>query len=123
MDDVEGLKQAVDAQARALVIGDLALFAAYATPAALTRFYRARKIGRARRFELEELHAEGSAARSVVRFRGGAGYEVHTMWERTANGWKATALSVPMQPASGTWWRRMLGRATVGGSPEREDLS
>jgi len=123
VDDVEGLKQAVDAQARALVIGDLALFAAYATPAALAQFYRAPKFGKARRYELEDLRADGAAATSVVRFRGRAGYELHAAWEQTATGWKATALSVPAQPGSGTWWRRILARGTSGGHPEREDLS
>jgi hypothetical protein len=123
VDDVEALRRAVEAQARALTTGDLAQFAAYVTPAALAQFYRARKIENVRRFELAELHADGSPARSVVRFGRGGGYELHATWERTRAGWKATSLSVAGQPDAATWWRRVLGRGGVAKPPEREDLS
>lgn len=123
MDDVEALRGAVEAQARALTTGDLAQFAAYVTPAALAQLYRAPKIEKVRRFEVAELHAEDMPARSVVRFGRGGRYELHATWERTSSGWKATALSVPAQPEATTWWRRMLGRGRARIPPEREDLS
>ena len=123
MEDEASLREAVEAQAEALVAGDLATFASYATPGALTQFYRTPAVSRARSFEIGGVDAGQAPARSVVSFRGGTPFDVVGSWERTPTGWKAISMTIPRDTASGSWWRKFVPGKSPAELPAREDLS
>ncbi len=123
MRDEETLREAVEAQARALVAGDLATFASYAEARALPRLYRAPRSHRARTFDIVDIDAADEHGRSEVRFHGGSSYVLRGSWLRTNAGWKAVAMEIPGESVRGAWWRRLLGRGAGERLPDREDLS
>lgn len=124
MPDRETLREAVEAQARALVEGDLATFASFATPQALPPMYRAQRSGPARSYDIVDLEAAEGLGRSAVRFRGASSYVMRADWQRTSSGWKAVAFNIPPESARASWWRRVL---RIGPDAQqharREDLS
>ena len=129
MDDVEGLRQAVEMQARAHVAGDIATFASYMTPQALLQLHRQGETLRAgsgiRRYEVLDVLVHGSAGSSDVRYYGSRGYLLRTHWERPGGLWKAVVVQMPLESISGPWWRRVLrlGRSGARGPvAERRDL-
>ncbi|MBI5288984.1 MAG: hypothetical protein HY873_08420 [Chloroflexi bacterium] len=125
MPDRETLREAVEAQARALVAGDLATFASFATPQALPPMYRAPRAGSASSYDIVDIEAAGDGqGRSAVRFRGPSSYVMRADWQRTSSGWKAVALEIPPEAVRASWWRRMLrlGPDTQPAA-RREDLS
>ena len=129
MDDLEGLRQAVEAQAQAHVAGDIATFASYMTPQALLRLHRQGETLRAgsgiRRYEVLDVLVRGNAGSSDVRYDGSRGYLLRTQWERPGGLWKAVVVQMPLESISGPWWRRVLrlGRSGARGPvAERRDL-
>lgn len=112
MEDEESLRQAVEAQARARVAGDIATFASYMTPQALLRLHRQgqtlRAGSRVRRFEILDLMAHGGAGSSDVRYDGSGSHVLQTRWERPDGLWKAVVVDMPPESVRGPWWRRVL---------------
>jgi len=129
VEDEESLRQAVEAQARARVAGDIATFASYVTPQALLRLHRQGATLRAgpgiRRYEVVDITVQGGAGSSDVRYIGGGSYVLRTRWERPDGLWKAVMVEMPPESVRGSWWRRLLGmeRAGTPSVPERRDLS
>jgi hypothetical protein len=122
--DDQTLREVVEAQAKALVAGDLASFASYAMPQALPLLYRSRSPERARRYDIVDVDAGDEQGRSEVRFRGTWSYVMRGSWERTDAGWKAVALDIPPDSMRTALWRRLLLRsANPAPIPQREDLS
>jgi hypothetical protein len=136
--DGQTLREVVEAQAKALVAGDLASFASYAMPQALPLLYRNRSPIPARAFDILDVDmldrdikdgvdmrgGPGAQGRSEVRFRGTWSYVMRGSWERTDAGWKAVALDIPPASMRTALWRRLLLRsANPAPIPQREDLS
>lgn len=129
VEDEESLRQAVEAQARARVAGDIATFASYVTPQALLRLHRQGATLRAgpgiRRYEVLDITVQNGAGSSDVRYSGGGSYVLRTRWERPGGLWKAIMVEMPPESVRGSWWRRLLRmeRAGAPSVPERRDLS
>jgi hypothetical protein len=118
------LREAVEAQAQALVAGDLAAFASFARPEALPLLYRTRSPERAHRYDIVDVDAGDEQGRSEVRFRGTWTYVLRGVWERADAGWRAAALEIPPDSMRTALWRRLLLRsANPAPIPQREDLS
>ena len=129
MEDEEALRQAVEAQARARIAGDIATFSSYVTPQALLRLHRQGATLRAgpsvRRYEILDITVESGVGSSDVRYIGGGSYVLRTRWERPEGLWKAIMIEMPPESIRGPWWRRLLRleRAGTPSVPERRDLS
>ncbi len=129
MDDVDSLREAVEAQARARVEGDIATFASYMTPQALMRLHRRGEPLRAgsgmRRYEILDISASETVGNSSVRYSGSGSHVLQTRWERPDGLWKAVMVEMPSELAHGPWWRRLLRLERNGGrppAPDRRDL-
>lgn len=120
MEDEASLREAVEEQARALVRGDLATFGSCAMPEALTQLYRSERIRGARRYELARVDEDGDTGTSVVRLAGPTTCELHGVWERKTDGWKAVALDIPTGAVRLSWWRRALSRRKPLHPPHEE---
>lgn len=122
MDDDQSLRTAVEAQARALVRGDLAAFGSYAMPEALGRLYRSQRLRGIRTFELTQVEENGERGMSVVRLTGPSTCELHGAWEFVEGRWKAVALDIPVDAVRAPLWRRLFRREKPS-HPAREELA
>lgn len=118
------LLEAVEAQAGAFVAGDIAGFASYALPEALSSVYRSRVPGTIRSYEILSIDAADGQGRSEVRFRGARDFVLRASWVHTAEGWRAATLEMPDGAAREGFLRRALrfGRPAPQVA-QREDLS
>ncbi len=127
--DATGVREAVEAQARARVRDDVAAFASTMTPQAVLRLggngMGAPALPRARTFDILDITDTGDVVAAAVRFRGGGvSYTLRTSW-RTIDGlWKAVDAHVPPESVHASWWRRALrGSPAAPARAERRDLS
>ncbi len=124
MREGQTLREAVEAQAAALVQGDLAAFASYAAPQALPLMYRTPSPTRVRAYNILDIDTVDDHGRSEVQFRGRWSYLMRGAWQRTDRGWKAVALDIPPESMRTSLWRRLLLKSdTREPVPPREDLS
>jgi hypothetical protein len=110
--DEESLRQAVEAQAKARVGGDLATFASFMTPQAVLQLYAVEgrnTTATPKRFEIVDITATEEAGASVVRYRGGGSYVLHTAWQHRNGVWKAVAARIPTGSVRAPLWRRIFG--------------
>lgn len=125
----DDVRQLVEAQARARVVGDVATFASYMTPRALVQLgangVGPRTLPRPRRFEILDISEQDGSIIASVRFRGGGvAYELRTTWRRVDGTWKAVDATMPPGSVRVSWWRRVFGRAAESPDrPARRDLS
>ncbi len=126
--DVDALRAAVEAQARARVEGDTALFASYMTAQALLQLGGvALPPGRLKNHQVLDISADGdSATRSAdVRYAGAWTYVLRTRWQFVDGAWKATEATLLADTVRAPWWRRLIGRDALSRRPpaQRRDLS
>lgn len=110
----ESLRDAVEAQARAWVAGDLATFASYTTPRVVLDL-RDGDMNGATGYRLLELNEAASTGASKVHLTGRREFVLDQRWQLIDGLWKvvhAESLDAPSMP----WWRRLLRRG--GASPE-----
>ena len=118
------LRAAVEAQARALVEGDLAGFASYALPEALTDMYRSPVAGTLRSYEMLRVEIGAGRGHGEVRFCGSTDFVLRSSWVLTTEGWRAATLEVPEELVREGLLGRMLGFGRrPAPAPRREDLS
>ena len=123
-EDPVALREAVEAQAQALVEGDLAMFASYALPQALLSMYRSPVRERIRSFEMLHVEIEGELGKSDVAYRGASRFVLRSSWLITDAGWKASAIDVSEEPNPESFLRRVTGFGrSATPVPQREDLS
>ena len=129
MDDVDSLREAVEAQARARMDGDIATFASYVTPQALMRLHRQGEPLRAgrgiRKYVILDISAGEAVGTSDVEYSGAGSYVLRTRWERPDGLWKAVMIEMPPGLSRGPWWRRVLGLERGSRPPpvsDRRDL-
>ena len=129
MEDVDSLREAVEAQAQAHVTGDIATFASYVTPQALLRLHRQGEPLRAgrgvKKYEILDISANGSLGNSDVEYSGAGSYVLRTRWERPDGLWRAVMVEMPPELSRGPWWRRVLRmERNTGTTPvsDRRDL-
>jgi hypothetical protein len=127
--DDGSLREAVEAQAKAHVKGDIATFASYMTPQALLRMHRQGeqlRVGRGSwRYEILDISEAANAGTSDVRYSGTGNYVLRTRWERPESLWRAVMVEMPPELVRGPWWRRMLRLERGSGRPseaQRRDL-
>jgi hypothetical protein len=122
--EAQGLRDAVEAQARARVKHDLAAFASYMTPQAIVQLGRQPAVPRrSRSFEVVSVSEDGADGMAEVRFSGGGAYVLRTRWKQIDGRWKAVEAEIPAASIRVPWWRRIVGGGRPGPSPERRDLS
>jgi hypothetical protein len=117
----EVLRNVVEAQARALIEGDMATFASYAAPSALPALYRRPRPESARGFQIVDVSDDGTHGHSEVRFGAADNYTMRGVWQRSPAGWKAISFDIPPIRPRAPWWKSLF-RARAP-HPEREDLS
>jgi hypothetical protein len=127
--DDDSLRQAVEAQAQARVVGDIAKFASYMTPQALMRLHRQGEPLRGGKgianYEVLDITMIGLAGSSDVQYSGSGSYVLRTRWERPDGLWRAVMVEMPPDSVRGPWWRRVLHlerRAEGPSTAERRDL-
>jgi len=124
----DDVRQLIEAQARARVADDEAVFASFMTPQAVLQLggngAGRRPLPRPRRFDVLDITTVGDALAASVRFRGaGVTWELRTTWRFVDGGWKAVDASIPAGSVHVSLWRRLLGeRAEAPTSPARRDL-
>jgi hypothetical protein len=123
--DCTDLRAAVEAQAAALVDGDIAEFASYALTGALPRLYRSRAAGSPRSYEVIQVQVGAGRGHSEVRFRASPDFVLRSSWVETAEGWRAETFEAPEVSGRTSLLGRMLGfgRPKTWEAPQREDLS
>ena len=129
MEDDDSLRDAVEAQAKARIAGDIATFASYVTPQALLRLHRQGEPLRAGRgswqYEILDITTSGDSGSSDVRYKGSGSYVLRTRWERPDGLWRAVMVEMPPELSRGPLWRRVLRLERGSGQPpvaERRDL-
>jgi hypothetical protein len=103
----ESLRDAVEAHASALVLGDIARFASYMTPQALVQM-GAEGGTRFKRYQVTFVAEDGPIGTSTVIFRGGVVLHLSARWERAGDAWRIVAVERVTEP-SRAWWRRKAG--------------
>ena len=127
--DATGVREAVEAQARARVRDDEAAFASFMTPQAVLRLggngMGAQALPRARAFDVLDITNAEDVVAAVVRFRGGGvAYTMRTSWRPVDGLWKAVDAEVPAESVRVSWWRRVFrGSPAAPERPDRRDLS
>lgn len=108
MSGIGTLQQAVEAQARARVAGDVTSFASFFTPQALATLHQMAPV-RPKAFEVLAVVASGTTGSSDVVYRGRDAHVLAQRWQVLDGVW--TAVEVERLRAPGrSWWKRIAAR-------------
>ncbi len=120
----EKLRDAVEAQARARVAGDMAAFASYTTPVAVLQLRdRGGPVPASpKAYEVLGVTERDGVGISEVRFSGGGSFVVRQRWEAVDGHWRVVAAELPAELVRPAWWKRIIrgGRPTT--TPPRREL-
>lgn len=105
------LRDAVEAQAKAHVAGDIATFASFLTPQALLQLRELDGGDRPRAFRVVEVEEQEERGVSDVEYRGRTTYVLRQRWQRDGDTWRSVEARRPAESVRVPFWRRLFGRA------------